>query len=581
MALSNAQIQKLIKTPAHASQLQEAVNHENRVKLHTKAVDKADKALYFNSFLKWVKEGVQLPSDKYETFKGMCVFPIPTTSLCSSIFDSYQKIFETQDAFFDASMSQDSMKAEFLEYIKSLNLKEWFKTKGFETYKKQFNSVFIVDMPAEQLGARPLPYFYKVPISHVLDLDVDEDNKVEYIIFKGKDNQVICIDELRYSVWLKSGESYLLQSEAPHILGYCPAHIFATGNLYDEEDNNHIARKIPVSESVGDLDWLLFYGVAQRMYETYGPFPILATPDQQCDFTDAMGNSCQGGFVSTLKADGVTLSNYECPSCKKSSIVGPGSVFTRPMRTHVDQPDPGKLVEITPADVDSLDYITKKVDYLEWEIFANCTGSQEEQIIKQAINQDQVQSSHEGERAMLLRVKRDFEQAMIFIVDTMGRLMFGDYYEGCTLTMGDQFMLESKSEILQQFTDWKKSGLPNFLVSGKKDQLIQSEYKNNITEINRAELLNQLEPWPELSISECTALSLNLKFPEKFLLKIDFAKFVRKFERQNGDILFWGSLLSLDKKVDKLTEILIQFATDEERTAKKLEPAGSPQGPGK
>ncbi len=574
MALLNEQIKDRIKSPKYAVRLSEAVRHERRVKLHTKAVDDKSKAKGFSDFIRWVKEGILLPEDKLKAFEGMCRFPLPTNALCSSIFDNYQKIFETRDAFFDVSMSQDTMKAEFMQYVKDTGIFEWFKTDGFEAYKKQFNCVFVVDMPALQLTPRPEPYFYKVPICEVIDMDVEDDGTIEYVIFKGENDQVIAIDELRYSVWQKdAGGEYMLFLEAPHILEYCPATFFAQGALYDDEDDNHIARKIPASESLGDLDWLLFYNIAQRMYETYGPFPILTIPEQRCDFTDAYQNVCQNGMITGTMPDGKPYERH-CPACAKSSIVGPGSIFSRPIRTSKDQPELGNAVDITPAEVDSLDYITKKVDYLEWEIYSNCTGSREEQIIKQAINQDQVVSSHEGERAMLLRVKRDFEAAVSFIINTMGKLMYGDYYEGCTYTMGDQFMLESRQEILDTFIGWKKAGLPIFLVSGKKEALIQSEYKNNSNEINRAELLNQLEPWPDMSLGECLTYQLNLQYPEKFLLKLDFAKFVRKFERANGDILFWGSALSQDEKVNRITQILQDYASQEQRSAKQL-PAGT------
>jgi hypothetical protein len=575
MVLSIPQIQELLKSPANAAAIQQAINHEDRVKLHTKSVDTKEKAsAYFNQFLRWVEEGIMLPPDKMAAFKGMCQFPLATTALCNSIFDEYEKIFTAQDHFFDVEIADETLKADYLTYLDELKLHKYFETKGFEEFKKQPASVYVVDLPTEQLSDRPAPYFTKISIRRIHDIGVqrmfDGTDRIGYIIFKSGTDQYMCFDDMSYRMFTQQQDGqFILAIDSPHNLGYTPATFLPKLPLYDDDDASPVARKVAISDSLGDLDWLLAYKVFERMYETFGPFPIMTVPETQCNYTDGLGNMCKSGFVSGTRLDG-TIYEKECPSCKKNSIVGPGTVFGRPVPRAKEDPQLTKAVEFTPADVASLDYITNKIDYLEWMIYENNVGDSGQMLTKEAVNAKQVQSSVEGKRNVLFKIKKDFELTEKFLVDTIGRLRYADYYVGSTVNYGEQFLLHSPEELTQQYADAKKSGLPVYLISQKKDQLIQTEYRNNPTIKQRANLLDQLEPWSNLSLAECITYQLNNLFPDKFFLKLDFAKFISKFESANGDIVQWGSALSIDKKIEKLSQILLDYGNKESSSAKQL-----------
>lgn len=582
MVLSLEQIQELLKSPKNKAAIQDAVNHEARIQLHTKAVDNKHKASpYFVEFLAWVKNGIKLPADKYAAFEGMCQFPLATTALCNTIFDEYEKIFTAQDSYFDIEMLDDSMKEELTEYLKTVNVNEYFRTKGFEEYKKQPASIYVVDMPAMQTGPRPRPYFSKIAIQSVWDIAEeklpDGKTRIGYLIHKPDAKTFVVLDDAAYWKFVRedNGDDRL-EVYAPHILGYCPATFLVRTSLYDAEDNSPVARKVPISDSLGDLDWLLAYKIFERMYEVYGPFPINTVPESNCNYVDALNNPCHSGYVTGIDQEGKTY-EHECPVCAKRSIVGPGTVFTLPIPNGPEMPVLKDPVTITPADVESLDYITKKIDYLEREIFANNVGDSDQNITKEAINQDQVLMNMEGRRSVLQKIKKDFELTEKFLIDTMGRLMYGDYYIGAQVNYGEQFLLLSADEVVLQYTAYKKAGLPNYMINQKKKRLIQTEYRTNAYEQQRALLLDRLEPWPDLSISECVTFQLDKLFPDKFFLKLDFAKFVSKFEIANADIVQWGSAISLDQKIKKLTEILINYGKEESTSAKPL-PESKPGG---
>lgn len=568
MVLSVQQVQERIKQPVNKAAIDDADHHEQRIKLHAKPVDKKEKApAYFNEFLNWVETGIRLPADKMQAFKGLCQFPLSTNALAVSIFLEHEKVFSAQDSYFAVELLDDSMKAEFSQYLTDKKIREIFRKKAFDVYCRKPATLFVIDLPAVQSTLRPEPYFYTVAISNVVDIVMEktaEGDRVGAVIFKAG-NRYISIDDAAYRAFAvpeRPGETPLLLFEAPHTLGYTPATFLPTSPLYDEEDKSPAARRTILSNVLADLDWLLFWKIAERIVNTYGPFPIWTVPDTDCNYTDQLGNKCQNGFIATVNTYG-QQSYYNCPVCEKNNLVGPGTVYTKPVPKTKDQPELSKPVEITTPDVVNLEYIAKRTDYLEWDIYANCVGSADETLTKEAVNEKQVTVNVEGKKNVLLSLKPEFEACEKFIVDTMGRLMYQDYYVTSTINYGETFMLYTAAEVVDQFQLYKKAGLPNYMVAQKKQLLIQTENRNNPYEQRRSEILNLLEPWPDLSLQEAVNLQLANTYSEKFALKLDFAKFVSKFELVNGDIVQWGSLLSFDKKINSITQILTNYVKQE------------------
>ena len=569
--LSLQQVKELIRIPQNLESLRDARLHENRIKLHTKAVDSKDKASpYFTEFLHWVSDGIRLPAYKMEVFRSMCQFPLATTSLCNSIFDEYEKIFTAQDAYFDVELTDGTLKVEYSEYLQEINIKNYFKTVVFRAFQKEPNCVFVIDLPNVQVGQRPRPYFYKVAVDDIVDMGIvktfNGTEQIGYLIYQSGD-LFICIDANSYRVLRKLDTNdmqgrieFELVSESFHGLGYTPAKMLPSASLYSDE--SPIARKTQMSDVLGDLDWLLFFKIAKRMYETYGPFPIFTIPESDCDYKEGE-NSCQSGFVSYMKADG-TFSSKSCPACSQTSLVGPGSIFTKPTPS-AEVPVLGEAVEITAPHIPSLDFISKEIDTLEWEIYANCVGSADETVTKEAVNAKQVQVTVEGKRNVFLRIKRDFEETQKFFVDTMGRLMYGDYYVNSVNNYGEQFLLYTSKDIAEQLRVFKEVGAPSYMINQKLKELTQAEFKNNPYEQKRSELLRMLEPFSNLSLEECLKYFLQDKYPDRFLLKLDFTKFITKFELVNGDIVGWGTMISIDTKIERLTKILLNYVTEQIR----------------
>jgi hypothetical protein len=572
----------------NAAAIRDAREHENQIKLHAKTVHRREKASpYFINYLNWVKDAIRLPEDKYEAFKAMCRFPLPTNELVDSIYTEFERMFSATDGVTEIVMADNNLKTEFEKYLRDLGLRSYFRNEGFKTYKTQPGSVYVIDMPAIQEGDTPKPYFYRVGLSRIRDIEVIS-SKIRFIVFEGEKimygtdmvSSFIAVDDATYRVFIEvktgnGGKEYILISESVHDLGYTPVTFVMHNSLYDIEEGSPVARWAPLSPATADLDWLLFYKVAERMYETYGPFPIMAVPDDACDFTDAAGNVCNGGVISVMAEDGGVGTHYKCPSCSTNSLAGPGTVYTRPQRIDKDQPELTKPVELTPPDIASLDYITKKIDYLEWEIFESRTGGKEVQNPSEAINENQLQSNVEGKRNMLFKIKRDFELTEQFIIDTMGRLMYGEQYTSCVVNYGEDFLLYTENDLITQYTNAKKAGLPIFMVSQKKAALLKSSARNSPYMQARVKILNDLEPFGDLSLQECQQYQFFTQYPEKFLLKTDFTKYVGKFEIENGDVVEFRSELPYKTKIELIESELIKYAEQDYGEAEhETDPAG-------
>lgn len=572
MVLSQQQIRELIESPKGAAALKEARDHEDRVKLHAKAVDSRMRVSdAYPRFIDWVGNGIRLHADKFNVFKSMCTFPLSTNSLVDSVFKEYRRIFSANDAVTEITMTEASLRDEFQEYLKEINIRDYFQHEGFKIYKQQPCSVYVVDLPAMQVTPRPQPYFYPVAISAIKDMGVSKAG-IEYLIIQVEKDLFVAIDAEKFVTIRKTDkDEFITVAEGFHGLGYCPATFMIHSALNSEEDKSPVTRMSPLSLHLGDLDWLLFFKTAQRMYETYGPFPITVIPDEPCSYADAeTGHQCTSGWVTGIDDTG-QKTKYKCPACSKKTLAGPGSVYYQQIPRTKDDPEIKNPVSIIPPDVPSLEFVAKKVDYLEWELYENLVGSNEDHASKEAINVQQVQSQAENKRNILLQVKRDFELTEQFIINTMGRLMYGEFYQGCNVNYGEDFLLYNELEIVGQYVETKKAGLPNYMVAQKRDMLIGVASKNNTYQQQRLKVLQLLEPWTELSLAECVAVGFKDLYPEKFLLKSDFAKFVSKFEMENGDVVEWGSLLSFPVKIDRINQILNEYVSTEVSQAREPE----------
>ena len=566
MALLREQIKEQVKRPNKASVIRKAINHQARLRFHTESyVDPMEVSAQFNRFCDWVKE--LIPKDKFNIFLSLFKFPTQNVELTGKIYEELERVFDGRNSAVNFQFN-DSTHADDWEWYRHDILGEptiW-KSKGWNVLRTAINSVMIIDLPTEQKGERPEPYFYFLGIENVIDFE-SKGESLEWIIFKQPDNKIAAFDNEFMRVFATDDKGQLgeIISEVRHGLGFCPARFFWSTPLSDECPD---VKKSPLSPQLGNLDWLLFFSVSKRHLDLYAPYPIYSAYAADCTFrNNETGDYCDGGFLRNLNGEYKMLrdgSVERCPVCSEKRIAGVGSFIEVPIPTD-GRADLRNPVTITTIDKNSLDYNTTEEQRLAYEIFSKVTGSGGEVQQKVSINEMQVSANFEEKRNVLLSLKTNFEKAQQFIDDTICRLRYGETYLSCNVNWGTEFYLYSADDLQAMYTQAKNAGASEARLDMIADQIISTENRNNPIQMQRMYLLKQLEPYRHLSLSQMQSLlGKSLIDPIMMIIKINFATFVDRFERENINIIEFGSSLPLDKKINIINQKFIDYAKEQQ-----------------
>lgn len=566
MGLQREQVKEIAQQPKKTAIIRKAIKHEARLRFHTESyIDPMDISMPFTEFADWVKK--LIPKDKFRIFLSLFKFPTQNIELTEKIYQELERVFDGRNAavtfqFLDPTLNDD------WEWYRHdvLNEPNVWHSKGWMTLQTSINSVMIVDLPATQTGDRPDPYFYFLGIENVIDFSAKGET-LEWIIFQQPDNRIAEFDDefMRLFELDNKGKVGELIAEVRHGLGYCPAKFFWTTPLSEEQPD---IKKSPLSPQLGNLDWLLFFRVSKRHLDLYAPYPIYSAYAADCNYrNNETGDYCDGGFLRNIKGEYKVLRDgtvERCPICSEKRIAGVGSFIEVPIPKG-DRPDLRDPITITSVDRNSLDYNTEEEKRLADEIYAKVTGTGGDVQQKESINEMQVTANFEDKKNVLLSLKTNFEKAQKFIDDTICRLRYGDMFVGSNINWGTEFYLYTVEDLQTIYDNAKKSGASEARLDMISDQIIATENRNNPQQMQRMFLLKQLEPYRHLTLSELQSLNnKQLIDPVMMLIKINFATFVDRFERENINILEFGSALPLDRKIQIITDKFKEYAKEQQ-----------------
>lgn len=524
-----------------------------------------DISMPFTDFADWVQK--LIPKDKYRIFLSLFKFPTQNIELSEKIYGELERVFDGRNTavnfqFLDPTLSDDWNWYRH-DIIKET---EVWRSKGWETMKTAINSVLVVDLPAEQTGERPEPYFYFLGIENVIDFKTKGES-LEWIVFSQPGKRIAAFDDTFMRVFQlnEKGEVGELITEVQHGLGYCPAKFFWTTPLSQEQPD---IKKSPLSPQLGNLDWLLFFRVSKRHLDLYAPYPIYSAYAADCNFrNNETGDYCDGGFLRNIKGEYKIFRDgtvERCPVCSEKRIAGVGSFIEVPIPRD-NRPDLRDPITITTVDRNSLDYNTAEEKRLADEIYSKVTGTGGEVQQKESINEKQVTANFEDKKNVLLSLKTNFEKAQKFVDETICRLRYGGSFISCNINWGTEFYLYSAEELQKIYSEAKASGASEARLDMISDQIIATENRNNPVQMQRMFLLKQLEPYRHLTLNEMQSLaSKRLIDPTLMIIKINFTTFVDRFERENINILEFGSALTLDKKIEVINQKFKDYAEEQQ-----------------
>lgn len=562
-------IRERVQNPGKKAVLKDAQDQEDRIKFHTDtALTAKDAGRAATLFLNWV-EGIIQAQDKFQIFKHLFRFPISTVTVTSQAFEALQKVFDGRNPVYRYSFISPEEKDDWARYRRE-HLREpgiW-KTRGFDAMKTAINSVLIVDLPAEQEGPLPEPYFYWLPVCNVIDF-TDDDGEITEIIFRQEDGSVAAFDDefLRVFETGDGGQTIKgLRSEVRHELGYCPARFFWDTPL---SFSRPAIKRSPISDTLSDLDWLLFFMVSKRHLDLYAPYPIYSGFAEDCDYEcpaeDGEGQyHCDRGFLRNDSEQYVVSQAghlRECPKCSKRRIASAGTfIEIPPPGPENDKADLRNPVQITTVDRQSLDYNVEEVDRLEARFLLAVTGYEGELLRNQALNEDQVAASFESRTNVLSGIKKNFEAAQEWVTRTICRLRYRTF-EGASISYGTDFYLKTADALLDQYLKAKAEKADAMTLDTLQDQYYETKFRNNPEQLERQELIKNLDPLRHIDPVEALALyKERIISYEDFYLKTNLSSLLLRFERENGSLTeFGGTVADPAARIDKIREALLSY----------------------
>ena len=562
MLLTLEQLKERLKSPKHRNDINAAVNHELRLRFHSQvSLTDSDAGRAATDFLYWVK--TLIPADKFKIFKSFFRFPINTVNTTQKVFSDLEKVFDGCDPVYSYAFKNPDDLTDWNDY-RAQKLKEpsiW-RTKGFDAMKNRINSVLIVDIPSEQTTEKPEPYFYFLNINNVIDFELDGSN-ILWIAFKQKGNKVAVFNDQVYSVYSMPDESsdyskMTLESESTHDLGVCPARFFWEDPIsYDSPAR----KKSPITRHLSTLDELVYHKISRQHLQNYASYPIYVTFEQDCDYSDATGQSCESGFIKDANDQYLITrsgSLEQCPVCAASKLAGAGSAIeVTPPSEENNNVNLIDAVKIIGVDRSSLDYNTEELQRLESVIHTDLTGYDGEMMKNQAVNEKQVIAGFEGRSTILRNIKKNFESAQEWVSNIVCQLRYGESFQSASISYGENFYLYSAEFILSMYQDAIDKKMSAKILDLLENQYFETKYRNNPEMLERVNLIANIDPFRHLTIDQVKDMyeKGQIEYSD-YILKVNLSSLLMRFERENININEFGINESLDKRVQKISDEL-------------------------
>jgi len=471
--------------------------------------------------------------------------PVPTVELTESIFSHLGNVFKGQDAFNRYQFSDD----EILGDWQGFTTDTFWNTQGFSAMQNAIDSVWIVNLPEVQNSRYPEPEDRLIDIKNIIDISVDINNNCEYLIFQSG-NKIYVYDDYKFSRYdFTDGSMALLpEVEIPHSLGYCPARMFWSDPLMS---GNYINKKAPLTNVLGDLDWLLTCQVFKKYMEIANSYPITAAYRKQQNFIDSQFESDRGRSKEQQKTAG-------------GALAGPGSYLEidPPLQGESDlMADPVKLIS---PDVETLEFHEDSLQLKEQNIFYKTVGIDGEQKNDMAKNEKQVMASFESQSSILEKIAKNFEIIQEFADKTKINLRYGPaVLQDISVDYGSKFFLKTEDDYIEQLKEVKDKGGHTAVVSAIMDETLEAKYRNDKNGLTRAKIIQELDPLPDKTQEEAEAILDKRGITiEQFIIKSQLLNFVKRFEREQASLVVFASARDYKDKIDLIYDEFIKYAKE-------------------
>lgn len=597
MILNEKQARDLIQNPKNKTDIEAVRKQESSLRVFTEEMSLPElaKEIYWRELIEGMKARAE---KKFARVSQFMRYPLPIVQITDSILNDFYKVYEGKNRFFavEAARDIDGLRS----WIRMAKPEEWIEFHSREVFRNQPSNIVVVDRDLEGN-----PYLINVGLDRLIDVKLeDKTGQTKYVVFLhsvhkvdeenqqnydgidmslaqgnlGQKRYLFSVyDGQKYRVFARLGESgSLIQVvDQDHGLGYCPAHCFISTPA---NSHNWLKRRTAFGQSISKMeDWTIF-DVFRNYTDHYAPFPITESPVSKC-----ANNECQGGKVRDEQiidqGTGETRVIWStCPVCDggdKGELMGPGTHIGIKVQADKNVNDGSGMFKMHFPETDKMKYIPEKLDELELEIRYKTVGISN-LITEQAINEIQAKGSFASMDNVLLRTKTELDFLYKWIVGTAARLLYPGIELRIEANFGSEWYLVSEEQLQERFKKAKEIGLPMSEQLMIYDQIIETKYKGNSSKILRQKMLLKLDPLPLYTEAETAQLFKDGAITrDQYNLKINFHRFIQRFESQNTSITEFGSNLEMRQRLERIREILNQY-NNEDIQSKQLSAGPEP-----
>ena len=534
-----------------------------------------------------------LPRDKYNTFKSLMTYPLPTVEYSERAYEELHKVFQADNKVIDYIFDDKETKEEFIEYLDQIGFNNYFETEGWERYKTDINGMIIIDLPPLERDEEgnpiavdsPEPYFYFLESKYIHYVENDEQGACKCLFYwqpisqelkdQGYEKKWCAIDSMFYHVYLEKDGVLTEIDTALHGLGYTPARMFWSQSI----GSSRTLRSNQLSDNLGAMDWLLYTLITERHLELYAGFPIISVFEQECSYRSG-GFYCENGYLyaDDPEMDVEIKRRDACPNCNgEKALVGPGSIIEAPGAANSDSPqNQMPMINITTGDTASLSTMRAKIDALVADFMINMIGYGGDPNNDQAMNVKQVMGSFESRATVLNHLARGFEEIHKFVADTIADLKYGEIYKGSNIFYGSVFFLQDPNSMQETYAIAKKNGVSQSGLAEARRAIGRKTYQNNYEMLSRMELLTDLEPLDGYTIEEIMKFE-KLVSKRDLILKVNFNDFIQRFELENMPVQNFRPEQDYSLRVTTIRDVLMSYVDELQEEKSEAMPDMTPK----
>jgi predicted RNA-binding protein with EMAP domain len=272
-------------------------------------------------------------------------------------------------------------------------------------------------------------------------------------------------------------------------------------------------------------------------------YPKLAAVTTECKMCDGEGHEYH--LIQDVET------KIKCTDCNGTGKVIP---FSREgiigLPQYIDEgktPYPGSPASYITPDNASLETAMTDLRELGKDILYSATG--DKNLITETLNTaTENLINFKGLEDRIAEIVEMVESREEFIIKTTAKmhLDFTDAIKSCSVRYGRRLVIRGESEIIVEIKTSKESGMPISHIEMLQRELIYTRYKNNKVELERQQLLADVEPLNGYTVQEAISMA---PYVDDLKIKFNFNRLTDMFEAQHGKIEMYKPEMEWKKRV--------------------------------